>query len=176
VDYIITAFTKDALLQKIKKMLGSSGIKVWAVCHSKAEIIRNISGLDGGIIITSYKLADGTADMIYENLPEGFSMMVLATVAQAELISNRDIFIQTLPVSTVSLASSVNMLLKNRDKRIATEKKERKAEEKRIIERAKLKLMEEHMMTEDEAHRFIQKKSMDNGVRMIDMAKIILGV
>ncbi len=174
-DYIITAFTKDELSQKIKKILAGSGIHVSAVCRSKAEIIRNTADIDSGLLITGYKLSDATADMIYEDLPNGFSMMVLASAAQSGMIANPDIFIQTLPVNAVELASSVNILLKHKYKSVKENAPARKAEDKKIIERAKLLLMERNMMTEEQAHRFIQKHSMDAGMSMVNMAKMILG-
>ncbi|MCH5185247.1 MAG: ANTAR domain-containing protein [Oscillospiraceae bacterium] len=174
-DYIITVFTKDELSQKVKRMLTSSGIRVYMTCRSRAEVIRSVSELDGGILITGFKLADATADMIYDDLPEGFSMLVLATVAQSNIITNSNIFVQKLPVTAVELASSVNILLKNRYNDIKKQKAERKSAEKKIIESAKLLLMERNLMTEDRAHRFIQKKSMDTGMTMVDTAKMILG-
>ena len=50
----------------------------------------------------------------------------------------------------------------------------RGAEEKRIIDQAKALLMNRNNMSEEEAHRFLQKKSMDTGSRLIDMAASVL--
>ena len=35
-------------------------------------------------------------------------------------------------------------------------------------------LMERNRMTEEEAHRYIQKYSMDSGTNMVEMAKMVL--
>lgn len=171
-DYIVTAFTKDELSQKVKRMLLSSGIQVSAVCRSRDDIIRNISEAESGVLIMGYKLADATADMIYEELPKGFSMLTLVSSAQVSMVTNTNIMIHKLPVTTVELASSVNILLKNGYIQSTANRRE---EDKKIIEAAKLKLMERSLITEDQAHRFIQKRSMDMGLHMADVAKIILG-
>lgn len=171
-ESIILAFIKEEVSQKIKRMLDSSGILVSGICHSKAELMRYIEELDGGVVITGFKLPDATADSIYEDLPKTFSLMVIATVNQCDMISS-DIFVLKLPTNNVELASSVNILLHGQTQHKSL-KTRRKEEEKKIIEQAKLLLMERHMMTEEQAHRFIQKRSMDAGVKMIDTARLIL--
>ena len=64
----------------------------------------------------------------------------------------------------------VGMLLK----RFKPPKKERSEEDKKLIETAKLYLMEKFMMDEAAAHRFIQKQSMNRGLTFSKMAQIIL--
>ena len=51
---------------------------------------------------------------------------------------------------------------------------EEKAEEQRIIDRAKFYLIEKKQMTEDEAHRYIGKQSMDSGISRRRIAERIL--
>lgn len=170
-DYIVTAFTKDELSQKVRRMLSSSGIQVSMMCRSRDDIIRNISEAESGVLITGCKLADATADMIYEDLPKGFSMLVLASSLHTGMVTNANIMLHKLPITTVELASSVNILIKNGYIQSTAKRRE---EDKKIIEAAKLKLMERNLMTEDQAHRFIQKRSMDMGLHMADAAKMIL--
>ena len=50
----------------------------------------------------------------------------------------------------------------------------RGTEEQRTIDQAKALLMNRNNMSEQEAHRFLQKKSMDNGLKLIDMAVKVL--
>ena len=50
----------------------------------------------------------------------------------------------------------------------------RSEEEIKIMEQAKTLLMEQNHMTEEEAHRYIQKRSMDNGTGLIETAQMIL--
>ena len=47
-------------------------------------------------------------------------------------------------------------------------------EDEALLTQAKAFLMERHGMTEAEAHRFLQKQSMNNGVKMVDTARRVL--
>ena len=45
-----------------------------------------------------------------------------------------------------------------------------------MIEQAKAVLMERNSFSEDEAHRYIQKRSMDNGTGLVETAQMILSL
>ena len=53
-------------------------------------------------------------------------------------------------------------------------KPRRTAEEEALLARAKEKLMEAKGLTEAQAHRYLQKQSMDHGIRMTEMARRVL--
>lgn len=57
------------------------------------------------------------------------------------------------------------------DGRLNGEGPHRSAEDQKIIEQAKYLLMNRKQMTEAEAHRYLQKKSMESGVRLVDLAR-----
>ena len=50
----------------------------------------------------------------------------------------------------------------------------RTAEEEILLGRAKEKLMAAKGLSEAQAHRFLQKQSMDHGVKMTEMARRVL--
>ena len=52
--------------------------------------------------------------------------------------------------------------------------RERSSEERRLIDEAKALLMERNNMTESEAHRYIQKCSMDSGTNLVETAQMVL--
>ena len=51
---------------------------------------------------------------------------------------------------------------------------ERREEDQRLIQRAKELLMDVNRMTEAEAHRFLQKRSMDAGAKLTETARRIV--
>ena len=53
-------------------------------------------------------------------------------------------------------------------------KPRRTAEEEALLSRAKEKLMAEKGLSEAQAHRFLQKQSMDHGTRLADTARRLL--
>ncbi len=50
----------------------------------------------------------------------------------------------------------------------------RTQEERALVERAKEVLMAQSGMTEEQAHRFLQKRSMNRGARLADTARRVL--
>ena len=82
------------------------------------------------------------------------------------------------PASSQTVSQSLQLLGGTRERLRRMEQKtasiEEKMEEIRIINRAKLLLMEQLKMTEKEAHRFIEKQAMDRCVTRITIAQSIL--
>ena len=82
------------------------------------------------------------------------------------------------PASSQTVSQSQQLLCGTRERLRRMEQKtasiEEKMEEIRIINRAKLLLMEQLKMTEKEAHRFIEKQAMDRCVTRITIAQSIL--
>ena len=82
------------------------------------------------------------------------------------------------PTSAAAISQSVVLLRATRERLRRMEQRaatvEEKMEEIRIINRAKLLLMEQLKMTEKEAHRFIEKQAMDRCVTRITIAQSIL--
>ena len=54
--------------------------------------------------------------------------------------------------------------------------KKRNLKEQAYIDEAKKLLMERNNMSEEEAHRYIQKHSMDSGTNMVETAQMVLQV
>ena len=64
-----------------------------------------------------------------------------------------------------------------RKRRKRKEQPARRSEgDRRLLAEAKSLLMERNHMSEGEAHRYIQKCSMDTGTNMVETAKMILSV
>ena len=63
-----------------------------------------------------------------------------------------------------------------RRKKLRSRPKQRTEEEKKILWEAKAVLMERNHMTEEEAHRYIQKCSMDSGTSLTETAQMVLSM
>lgn len=173
-ERVVLAFSKDETADKIRMMLDGSGYEVYMVCHSKAELLRSIADIDEVLVIMGYKLPDGVADDVFDDLREGQKLMSIVKADRQSEIYNQDIFVVTLPVNRQILINSIETfvgIIERRKHRV-----KRTPEEQKIIENAKAYLMENHMMNEEQAHRFIQKRSMDMGAKFIDTARQILNI
>lgn len=93
-------------------------------------------------------------------------------------VSPLGVLVLPKPASSQTVSQSLQLLCGTRERLRRMEQKtasiEEKMEEIRIINRAKLLLMEQLKMTEKEAHRFIEKQAMDRCVTRITIAQSIL--
>ena len=105
----------------------------------------------------------------------GFEMLLLAS--QRVLAEKRPdgVIAVGMPLKVHELLDTIGMMeaaiRKNRKK-----SRQRSPREKAIIEKAKRLLMERNHMTEEEAHRYVQKRSMDNGNSMAETAEMIISL
>ncbi len=83
-----------------------------------------------------------------------------------------------MPVHSRELINTVHMmtmdLARELRRRNKTLPKRRSAEEQKTIDAAKALLMERNQMTESDAHKYIQKLSMDSGNNLVETAEMIL--
>lgn len=175
-DRIILAFSKDETARKIRMMLDGSGYRIHGmVCHSASELLRTADEYDDVLIIMGYKLPDMVVDDIYEYMNGTAKILSIVKPERLEDIENEDIFALPLPMTRNRLLDAIGMLCGGVE-HIGKKQTERSPEEMKLIESAKLFLMENYHMTEDQAHRFMQKRSMDSGSKMVDTARIILNI
>jgi response regulator NasT len=176
---IIVAFPKRENAASIKNILVKHGLSVQAVCGSGAQILQFANELDGGVVICGYRFADMGLFELQDYLPKGFELLVVASQAKWEELSGQEMVCLGMPVKVYELVSTVEMMLAH----IVEERKRKKAaprprtkEEERYIAQAKTLLMNRNNMSEEQAHRYIQKSSMDNGTGMCETARMIISL
>ena len=172
---VIVAFEGDSNSARIREILESEGEFSCLVCRGGAEVRRTVHKQQRCIVVCGFKLADETCEELYHDLPAGCFMLMIAPQARLELIGAEGIFRLQSPVRRGELLASVRMLVQFQ-RYIPGEKGtvRRDGEERRLIRRAKAVLMDRHGMTEEQAHRFLQKQSMDNGAKLTDTARLVL--
>lgn len=173
---IITAFPSSKTLQIVKSILAGAGICVNVECQSGAEAMRAAAGYDGGILICSSRLEDILVIDLCEMLPDGYDILVLISEGQGGIQLPDNVFSIGAPINKQHLTNSVTMLIKI-SKRLGKRQKDNTIDsenDSQIILEAKELLMSKYYFTEKQAYRFIQKRSMDNGTKMVSTAKLIL--
>ena len=172
---VIVAFESDSSSARIREILESEGEFSCLVCRSAAEVKRTVHKQHECIIVCGFKLADGTCEELFLDLPVGCFMLMIAAQTKLELSETEGIFRLRSPIRRGELLASVRMLAQFR--RYVPRGKspaKRGGEEQRLIAQAKAVLMDRHGMTEEQAHRFLQKQSMDNGAKLTDTARLVL--
>lgn len=173
-EKVILAFEGEKTAERIRDILEGAGLAVCLVCHSAAEVKRLIHKQRISIVICGHKLRDESAECMAEDLPSTCSVLVLALQSYLDLIYGDNVFKLAAPVARNDLLSSVGTLLQASHKMERFVRPPRSAEETELIQAAKAALMRRHSMTEEQAHRFLQKKSMDSGARLPQTAQMIL--
>ena len=82
-----------------------------------------------------------------------------------------------MPLKVHELLGSLDMVLHQiarRKKKRHTTPPQRSDQDRKDIQEAKRLLMERNHMTEEEAHRYLQKTSMDSGTNLVETAQMLL--
>lgn len=176
---IIVALPKLEEAKGIRSILMKNGFSVTAVCTTGAQALSQTDELNDGIIICGYKLTDMMYSELHECLPEGFDMLLMASRNVMNECLGNNIVCLTMPIKVHELIDTVSMMcqaIQRRRKKARQQPKERSEKETALIKEAKELLMIRNNMTEEEAHRYIQKCSMDSGTNMVETAQMILAM
>lgn len=176
---IIAALPKLEDAKGIKNILVRSGFRVIGVCTTGAQVISQADEVNDGIVICGYKLMDMVYSEVQELLPSGFEMLLIASGHLLSECAGSGIVCLSMPLKVNELVSTVGMMaegIERRRRKAHLQPKTRNAEEKTAIRDAKRLLMERNHMTEEEAHRYLQKCSMDSGTNMAETALMVLAL
>lgn len=170
---VIVAFERQSNCGKIREILESTGEFTCLLCRSGAQVRRAVHKLRPAIVVCGFKLADESCEGLYRDLSQRCAMLMVAPQAQLDLCETKGIFQVPTPTSRSELLASVRMLAQLAAA-LRSHAPVRSPKERELVEQAKQILMERNGMTEEQAHRFLQKQSMDSGARLADTARQVL--
>jgi response regulator NasT len=176
---MIVAFSKPEDARSIRNILMKNGFQVNAVCTSGAQALALMEDLNSGVIVCGYRLADMVFSELAENLPADFSMLMVSNPTRWPSSRPENVVCLPMPLKVHDLVESVEMLLEaqaRRRRRRRLQPKERNDEQRVLLNEAKRLLMERNGMSEEEAHRYIQKTSMDSGTNMVETAQMVISL
>lgn len=168
------AFEHEKSAHRVKELLERDGTASCLLCKTADQVRRVVRLQRIYVVVCGYKLPDVSGEALFDDLPDTCAMLMIANQAMLDLCGNGDIFKLSSPVSKENLIASVRMLLQMEHRMEQYIRPRRSNEERELIDRAKQLLMTRHGMTEEEAHRLIQRRSMESGTKMIQTAQLIL--
>lgn len=170
---IIVAFERQSSCEKLQRLVESSDEFSCVVCRSGAQVRRAVHKLRLDIVVCGFKLSDESCESVFYDLPASCSMLMLAAPAHLALCEAGEILKLATPVSRAELLSSLRMLdrLSRGHGRQSQPCMENEPE---LVREAKARLCGRFTMTEAQAHRFLQKKSMDAGLKLAQTAKAVV--
>lgn len=128
------------------------GFLVVAVCTSGAQAISSLEGLNGGIIISGYRFEDMLFKDLYQNLPENFEMLLVASQNRVgDDLDYKHLVYLPMPLKVHDLIATLSMMCEAqiRLKKKRKQKPQPRSEEDRLlITKAKELLMDRNHMTE----------------------------
>lgn len=174
---IIVVLPKPEDAKNIKNLLVRNGLRVTGICITGAQAASQADGLGDGIVVCSYKLPDMLYSQLHEYLPPGFEMLLMASPHLLQECYGNDIVCLSMPLKVNDLINTVHMMMEDIERRRRKKKqrpKVRSAEEEAYVREAKELLMARNHMTEEEAHRYLQKSSMDSGTNLVEASRMVL--
>jgi len=163
---------------KLKQLLAAAGIEPGAICNTGAEALDALKQ-EAAVLLTTWRLDDMTGAELAEQAGESVNaLMIVPKDYEMETKQQSNVLLLRNPLSPEALASAVRTMcfcdMRMQALRKKADKLARTLEDRKIIERAKGRLMDVLHLSESQAHYRIQKKSMDTGKRIVDVAREIL--
>ena len=171
---IVAAFTGEEMRRKTLCLLALEGLETAAVCTTGAEVIRTVRQMGSAAVICGFRFQDMTADAMAADLRGLAAVMVVAKASYLDLCGGENLFKLPVPASRAEFAATLGLLLDFEKAHLRHPVSRRREEDQNLIRRAKELLMDVNRMTEEEAHRFLQKRSMERGVRMAESAQWVI--
>lgn len=173
-DRIVVTFANEEAQRRILRLLESNGWQPAAVCASGAETIRTVRKLGSAIVVCGFKLRDITANTLAASLQGMAVLMVVSSAANLDLCEGENLYKLPTPAARSDFFATLDLLRQFEESHLHHAPPKRGAEEQQLIQRAKELLMDVNRMTESEAHRFLQKRSMNAGLKLYETAQLII--
>ncbi len=171
------AAAPECAADKISAILSAIGMEPDALLKSGEEAIA-AAGEEHVLLLTTYQLPDMTGAQLAQRLGENADVLMIVPADYEENGEESGTLLLRNPLSQdalyQALRATMHMQKKLLEQKTKAEKAERQLLERKIIDRAKGRLMDELKISEKEAHHRIQKASMDQGRRIVDVAREIL--
>ena len=174
-DRIVVAFAGEKARSRVTRLLESGGLSPAGSCSSGAEVIRLVWNLGDAIVICGYKLRDMTAGDLAGDLLGIGTLLVVSSAGNLEFCHGENLFKLPIPASRADFFDTLQLLRQADLRRFRRGSREASpADDGQTVRRAKERLIHVNHMTEAEAHRFLQRRSMNSGIPLTEAARSIL--
>ena len=162
---------------KLRDILATAKIVPDAVLSTGEEALAALED-EQALLLTSWRLPDMTGAELARKAGAAGVMMIVPGDYDPQELDGANVLTLHNPISQDALIQAVRTMCYCAERMQALEQKAQKLErqlaERKVIERAKGRLMDALHLSESEAHYRMQKKSMDTGRRIVDVAQEIL--
>lgn len=181
---VLVVSASDKMREAFRNFLPSTKYSSVVFVTSIAAAKRAVLDKFYDFVIVNSPLGDdfGTSFAIDVSQKSGSVCLMMVKAELVEKINYQvtpyGVFTLSKPVSVSSMEQALRFLASARERLVSMEKKtdsiEGKMKEIRIVNRAKWALIENLNMSEQEAHRYIEKQAMDKCISKVSIAEEIL--
>ena len=180
---VIIAFSNPLFANWATTILQRGGYTVEYSCKTGGEVARVVDFCNSMVVVGGFQFTDMTAEGLMAILDGRLAMVTILLPHQRDLVERADMLTIPYPVCAADFLQAVQLaeksaaryaLMDGAEGGLLARPPERPAEEKLLIVKAKNVLMEKYRMTESQAHRFLQKSSMDRGLKLVDAAQMVI--
>lgn len=169
---IIVASQNPQAADRIRAILQSAHFFVSNIYRSGAEVLSFASIRPDAVVICG-KLPDMSAVTLAGMLPNGFDAVWLVPSGEPLPAFASNLIALQMPLNRMEFLDTVRMLAATECAPARARKTERTADEEALLRAAKAKLMERHRFSEREAHKLLQRRAMESGMRLLEVALLV---
>ena len=173
-SYIVIAMAKNGDAIRLKDIIQSGRIlEEVIICQDGSDVLRVAREQDVNLVICTSRLSD----MRYEELAsylKSTEKMLLLTREPTMITMSDNIRTLQIPFKSSDFLATIKSLIPTRYYERAKGSKKRSLEDQMLIDSAKQLIMEHERLSEPEAHRYMQKISMDTGLDLVQIARQLL--
>lgn len=170
-ETVIVAFENGTMAQRFGELLENTGTAKCLLCRSGDQVRRLMSKQTVYCVVCGPHLSDGPAEWLAEDLPPACSLLLVGPQHMLDACASRDVYTLATPIRREEAVSTVKLLLQFGHRMERYTRHRRSPLEQDLIARAKALLMERDGLTEEQAHRTLQKRSMDQGLTLVQTAR-----
>ena len=174
---IYVVFRGQEEARSVRQILMKNGFVVNGVSTSGAQLLQQIEDVPDPIVVCGYKLPDMMYNELWEYLPEDASMLLLAPAGRVGEYDENGITCLSMPLKIHGLLEALRAMVEQvewRRRKRRQRPKVRAAADEEVIRKAKSFLQDNRGMSEEEAHAYLQKCSMNSGTGLVEVAKMVL--
>ena len=162
---IIITFLRINDAQNIRNILVRNGWGNVSICTSGAGTLAMADQLESGVVICGYRL------------PAGFQMLLIASNSVMTGASSAEVTHMETPLKVQELIQTIHFMEEDaarRRRKRREQPRQRSPEERAMIQQAKELLMRSNHISEDEAHKYLLRTSMQSGRNLFETAQMVL--
>jgi len=176
---VLLAVSDPGTRKTIRELLIHNGYSVCGEAHNASEALRISRSQSPGLVIMDTELEGGRVGQVAMILEEDGVAPVLILASSADPWI-KDFSYMLKPVTATNLIPAIESTFTSYQKRSRLLKEVARLQNqlatRQVVAIAKGILMQEQGMSEEQAHRFLQKTSMDRGLPLKSVAEAVIAL